>query len=1315
MDASKIVDDDQLDCGDYHKYWRKREEHKRPSQCDKWVNVGLDGIEPGAWKMALRTDRGKIYPQDDMVEALGCDWEAVCNVCIHEGRRTRSRNGRETDWMPEAVILVHVTYFENKDAEEFFITRNPYGEDGVLDCYDGWRCKTVEPFAILVLAPSSQSISDETIASFPVWWSEEPPEPENQSSEERSLRQRKDVMCLAIATTPRKAQALHYLPMSGARDHNRARITPARFTEADPGPLPDGVDPDFYTEVHINPNQWGTKALQQLNGEVIFTGEIPVRAQLKQVQNTRRVDPHRRVMRHCAEMTVCSLIEQGVPCGITYWKEGDMDWPKASQPFDQMESLQHQEWCRTKEEPLQVNHNFVIRMFDPKVLFDPTFVPYLAHTPWGTMWYRRLACCTHRASDEPYRQPAKYTKCLRCGAYLNFFAGDWGVIQLVAFGIMLHCPKLASAWAGDIHQSIFEADELYWAEKMEPTPTDDRGEKIPPKPCCEVEIYSTLPPETTIIEAIEVLNNVSGPKRTKKPGKPTEIRQTWSRGMKNMNHIRTDAIACYNDKKMPTFAEGEDTRDDPVEKAKNGVCPVHLRPGAYAAWHKVDRTNSHRNADGGDGCVVELYDYPGTTPYVGFPLIQLEFELEADIPIWKQVRKLFRINGHGMEWDKQFTEFEYAMSVLVQTDFHLYSKGKGPEYLKHFGKEKDQMKKEEREEVSLQVWDHICQSLFLCPATTFELPPEAKKHGLMLGIRPRGIDANQVQNVQQRMEARLICMIRGHSKKEETLKQETLARKAIRERTHSRIGSGLPPQRKLSFVSRGMIYAGVAGTATGQRMNEFTVGNEFIAVTFTVTLQAWTPLLQALLIFTSVLLLVAGGVATCRYINRKTTTTLDNHAQTDQEAVPMETIDGESGVNTANPNDVFEAPPGLTHPSTKQSFAGKKGKVTYDKYGGRHIVHSTTAVHRCTNTAMPRNWNPQTNHPRQELGTRGCRRRNYGQSSASSLANQQPASDGGEYSVESLRRLAGYITPSMSSSRTSSPKTPTRADEGDPVRYPLTDAEKAKIKCIFYQHDKGCRNGDKCKFAHSKVKNKAEWEAIYQPWMGNTLSSGKRNRRDLHGLPLQHVSGMSLPRSPSDSDDSHGFHRRQPEQTVRDQLERLADPSPAPALDDAAGIDTSSVPEIVGTQRVGPGPRLIPNGFGSPNPGCVREYGFIMHWLDAEQIKQIMTRNCMSTGGGQAKHQLAAALVANNGFPKMSQLNGIVDIAKKLIQQKQISQNGNGYETEFPEETLRDMVFQSCFSRRICHHNIMKWHQDFKTLCILNGRGDGIRTPTEYE
>jgi len=79
-------------------------------------------------------------------------------------------------------------------------------------------------------------------------------------------------------------------------------------------------------------------------------------------------------------------------------------------------------------------------------------------------------------------------------------------------------------------------------------------------------------------------------------------------------------------------------------------------------------------------------------------------------------------------------------------------------------------------------------------------------------------------------------------------------------------------------------------------------------------------------------------------------------------------------------------------------------------------------------------------------------------------------------------------------------------------RGPLTDAEKAKIKCAYYQTDwhngKGCSNGDNCKFAHDKCKDQAEWDALYKPWKKSSGSPRQHNG----GTPRENTTPRGSPR-----------------------------------------------------------------------------------------------------------------------------------------------------------------------------------------------------------
>ena len=121
------------------------------------------------------------------------------------------------------------------------------------------------------------------------------------------------------------------------------------------------------------------------------------------------------------------------------------------------------------------------------------------------------------------------------------------------------------------------------------------------------------------------------------------------------------------------------------------------------------------------------------------------------------------------------------------------------------------------------------------------------------------------------------------------------------------------------------------------------------------------------------------------------------------------------------------------------------------------------------------------------------------------LAISQPAFAGDEKKAEKKDAAKGK--------RKSQGKT-------DPERKKLTDAEKAKIKCTYFQvlwhgDAQGCKQGDKCKFKHEVCATKEEYDALYKPWENGVNRQRSQSATGRGGQ-------TSAPRSPSNDSTKGG-------------------------------------------------------------------------------------------------------------------------------------------------------------------------------------------------
>jgi len=828
-------------------------------------------------------DKGKVVERESIEEALGCDWETACNICIHEARAPKGDGLRTTMWSPDAVLLFHVVYYSWPEDMGDIEHHNANGMEELINLYNSdMCCLRAEPFAIFVSAPSTLPFVDDTVATHPVWHHDLPEDADRETIDEKMDRLRDDVTVIAQAMTPHEANLLHFLPSSKIRTPTIARSCPFRDINSDPAPTPPHVDPDDYVEIDYSPDQCGSKILGYLNGTLALPSELPVSSQLKHVRCKRAWDHSRQTYKQKAEMTSCSLLEQANTCGVVYWLDEDQIWPLATAPFENLKSEQHERFTRDGKRVCSEVERFTIRFFDPQVLFDKAYVPFLAATPCGPIWCRAMPCCVDSQSEGPYIQPSKWTRCENCGAYLLFFAGDWGVIHLAAFGIDLECPSEASSWAGDIHQSLMDAWDLQQQDTeilREPFSQNADERLILPDPCCPVAVDSIPPTLNDLLEA-KAVNRKHGPRQPKKnTGNGRALRQDWVMGMKNLLKMYNDVIECIHNKQ-----HGDPIRCDPAEKARDGQCPVYARPHAYNMWSYHHPETSHRE----DGHVVGV---TGTTDQVTMLLPYQVFGLnidDPDVPIRTLVAELYENNLNGIENENQLNEYQYMMSCLIQRDFNRYMKPDAPEYLNCFGEAKAAMLANEGQQVvdknNVDLMDHICMEIFECHATSLDMPEEALQHPIMEGHTPRAANANNPDKIERRLSAHLVCSIRGYDNTLRTRDCEEAVRKNIKERTRSRVGLGLRPERYTHHLKRGFYFSSAAAMVQAQPTDNFTVGNEYLALVFTkeglgafLTWQAYTPLIQAGLLLIMLYLIVVAldvypTVAIIRYLRGKNST-----------------------------------------------------------------------------------------------------------------------------------------------------------------------------------------------------------------------------------------------------------------------------------------------------------------------------------------------------------------------------------------------------------------------------------------------------------
>jgi len=299
---------------------------------------------------------------------------------------------------------------------------------------------------------------------------------------------------------------------------------------------------------------------------------------------------------------------------------------------------------------------------------------------------------------------------------------------------------------------------------------------------------------------------------------------------------------------------------------------------------------------------------------------------DLDLPIRTLVVELYAGNFNGTEndtygvEDHQLNEYQYMMSCLVQRDFNRWMKPDAPAYLSCFGDAKTRMLANEGQQAidgyNLQLLDHICMEIFDCHATSLDMPEEALQHPIMEGHTPRAANANNPEKIERRLNAHLVCSIRGYNDTVRTRDCEEAVRQNIKARTRSRVGSGLRPDRYTHHLKRGFFYSSSAALVTAQTTDNFTVGSEYLALVFTkeglgafLTWQAYVPLLQAgLFLITLYLIIMALGiypmVAINRYLRRDNSTESDTDSRTEPEdsnpdLLPSLLLQGEGGACAA--------------------------------------------------------------------------------------------------------------------------------------------------------------------------------------------------------------------------------------------------------------------------------------------------------------------------------------------------------------------------------------------------------------------------------